>query len=174
MNRTDKEHVGEALRNLDYMQEYAARFPNDDELDPFYLKSSKTLERKIMEEVDLIPTYMVPKGQLPRTRDDPNDPVLPGTARNAANEATRKRMFIIRFLMATVGGLALVVPMLVMAFYPGRNVSVVVTSVAMLLFAAAVTLATQLAPDQVLGATAAYAAVLVVFVGTSLAVPAKE
>lgn len=165
-------NTGEALRNLEYMQEYAARFSKDDEQDPFYLKSSKMLERQAMEDAGLIRDFMDPKGRLPRTRDDPQDPILPGTARSVANEAAKAEELVIRFLMATVGGLALIVPVLVMSFFPGRNVSLVTTSVAMLLFAAGITLMTKLAPDQVLGATAAYAAVLVVFVGTSLAAPA--
>jgi len=39
----------------------------------------------------------------------------------------------------------------------------------MLVFAALVTLGTELGPNEVLATTAGYAAVLVVFVGTSLA-----
>lgn len=154
------------------MQEYAARFSDNDEQDPFYLKSSKTLERQAMKDAGLIPDFMNPKGDLPRTRDNPRNPILPGRARSVANEAAKAERLVVRFLMATVGGLALIVPVLVMSFFPGRNVSLVTTSVAMLLFAAGITLMTKLTPDQVLGATAAYAAVLVVFVGTSLTTPA--
>lgn len=150
------------------MQDYAARFSNNDEQDPFYLKSSKTLERQAMKDAGLIPDFMDPKGDLPRTRDNPRNPILPGRARSVANEAAKAESLVVRFLMAAVGGLALIVPVLVMSFFPGRNVSLVTTSVAMLVFAAVITLGTKLAPDQVLGATAAYAAVLVVFVGTSL------
>jgi hypothetical protein len=58
----------------------------------------------------------------------------------------------------------LIGPMLIMANLPA---SLVTTCIAMVLFAAGITFGTQLKPDQVLGATAAYAAVLVVFVGTS-------
>ena len=71
--------------------------------------------------------------------------------------------------MASAGGLSLIIPVLVMANVPGIVSSLVTTCVAMLLFAIGITLGTDLKPDQVLGATAAYAAVLVVFVGTSLA-----
>ena len=161
--------TGNALRDLEYMQDCAARFP-DDERDPFYLKSSKTLQRQSMEDAGMIPRYQMPKGKLPRTRDDPQHPWLPGLARGVAIEQAYSEQLIVRFLMATVGGLALIIPMLVMTYFPGKNVSVVTTSAAMLIFAAVITLGTQLAPDQVLGATAAYAAVLVVFVGTSLTI----
>ncbi|GAB7334730.1 hypothetical protein MBLNU13_g06662t1 [Cladosporium sp. NU13] len=157
--------IGEAQRNFEYMQECAARYPEDDERDPFYLKSTKVLQR---EDANLIPYHMQPKGRLPGTLDRACSRELPGTARGMANEEARAEQLTVRFLMAVTGGLALLIPMLVMTYFPGKNVSVVTTSVAMLIFAIVITLATQLAPDQVLGATAAYAAVLVVFVGTSL------
>ena len=71
--------------------------------------------------------------------------------------------------MASAGGLSLAVPVLVMANIPGKTSSLVTTCIAMLVFAIGITFGTSLKADQVLGATAAYAAVLVVFVGTSLA-----
>ena len=162
--------IGEAQRNFEYMRECEARYPGDDERDPFYLKSTKVLQRQAMEDAGLIPNHMHPKGRLPGTLDRAHSAELPGTARGMANEEARAQQLTVRFFMAVVGGLALLIPMLVMTYYPGRNVSVVTTSVAMLIFAAMITLGTQLAPDQVLGATAAYAAVLVVFVGTSLTI----
>lgn len=168
MMMIDTGSIGEALRNLEYMQECAARYPEDDERDPFYLKSTKVLQRQAMEDAGLIPNHMQPKGRLPGTLDRARSAELPGMARSMANEKARTDRLMVRFLMAMTGGLALLIPMLVMTYFPGKNVSVVTTSVAMLIFAAAITLGTQLAPDQVLGATAAYAAVLVVFVGTSL------
>jgi hypothetical protein len=58
---------------------------------------------------------------------------------------------------------------IVMASIPGKTSSLVTTCIAMLIFAIGITFGTDLKADQVLGATAAYAAVLVVFVGTSLA-----
>ena len=166
----DTGSIGEGLRNLEYMQECAARYPDDDERDPFYLKSTKVLQRQAMEDAGLIPNYMQPKGRLPGTLDRAHSAKLPGTARSMANEEARTDRLMVRFLMAMTGGLALLIPMLMMTYFPGKNVSVVTTSVAMLIFAAVITLGTQLAPDQVLGATAAYAAVLVVFVGTSLTI----
>jgi len=79
----------------------------------------------------------------------------------------RGRQLWVRFGMASAGGLVLIVPMLIMANLESKTASLVTTCVAMFLFAAGITFGTQLKPDQVLGATAAYAAVLVVFVGTS-------
>ena len=152
------------------MQEWAARYLENDERDPFYMQSSKILQRQAMEDAGLIPNHMQLKGRLPGTVDRASSAELPWMARSVANEEAERNRLMVRFLMAMTGGLALIAPMLVMTYFPGKNVSVVNTIVAMLIFAAVITQGTQLAPDQVLGATAAYAAVLVVFVGTSLTI----
>lgn len=156
------------MRDLEYMQQRAAECGKNDENDPFYLKSSKQVDRLAMQEAGLIPDHVLPSGNLPIARDR-DHPVLPGIPRSVANKANRLRNLALRFGMASAGGLSLIIPVLVMANVPGIVSSLVTTCVAMLLFAIGITLGTDLKPDQVLGATAAYAAVLVVFVGTSLA-----
>ena len=148
------------------MQEHAARHAKNDELDPFYLKSSKYLQGLAMEKAGLIPDHVLPQGILPIARDQ-HDPQLPGLSRTVAHRASESEQLWVRFGMASAGGLALVVPMLIMANLESKTASLITTCVAMFLFAAGITLGTHLKPDQVLGATAAYAAVLVVFVGTS-------
>ena len=72
--------------------------------------------------------------------------------------------------MALFGGVALIVPVLIMAFHPTRNTCLITTTVATLLFALILAFeARDSRGKDVLTATAAYAAVLVVFIGTSLA-----
>jgi len=74
-----------------------------------------------------------------------------------------------RLWMGSFGGLALIVPMFIMVLHRSLNASLIVTSVGTVLFAFALALAARsLKGMDVLAATAAYAAVLVVFVGTSL------
>ena len=69
-------------------------------------------------------------------------------------------------LMALVGGLFLIGPMLIMVTVNTLVASLVVTSACVVLFG--LVMAWRLEkPFDVLSATAAYAAVLVVFVGTS-------
>lgn len=71
--------------------------------------------------------------------------------------------------MALFGGVALIVPTVIMAKVQGINVSLITTSVAVVLFGVALAFgATDSTGKDVLAATAAYTAVLVVFVGTSL------
>lgn len=80
----------------------------------------------------------------------------------------QKKAFAERGLMAIFGGAALIGPMLIMTLHPSRNTSLITVSVATFLFAIALTFgATDSTGKDVLAATAAYAAVLVVFVGTS-------
>lgn len=73
-----------------------------------------------------------------------------------------------RFIMAFVGGAALVVPMIIMVFSPSLTKSLVTTSVSVVLFAIFLALGISSSNQDTLAATATYATVLVVFVGTSL------
>ena len=138
------------MRDLDYMQQYAADFGQDDDLDPFYLKSSKEIDRINMEQAGLIPDHVLPAGPLPIARDR-NRPRLPGVSRTAAIKAERSRHLLSRFATASAGGLSLVVPVLVMTNIPGIVASLVTTCIAMLIFAIGVTFCTDLKADQVLG-----------------------
>lgn len=69
--------------------------------------------------------------------------------------------------MALLGRVALVVPMLVMTLHPTQAKSLVTTCVAVFVFALAMAIASKATPENVLGVTAAYVAVLVVFVGSA-------
>ena len=84
-------------------------------------------------------------------------------------EMAKKHAFISRSIMSLFGGLALIVPTIIMAKVGDLNANLIITSVAVLLFGLILALgATDSTGKDVLAATAAYAAVLVVFVGTSL------
>ena len=65
------------------------------------------------------------------------------------------------------GGFALIVPMLIMDLHPTKLTSLLTTSVFVLALAILFAALTHWEPKDIIGATAAYAAVLVVFVGTS-------
>ena len=84
-------------------------------------------------------------------------------------ERSQKKAFTQRIIMAMFGGAALIGPMLIMTLHPSRNTSLVTVSIATFLFALVLAfIARDSAGKDVLAATAAYAAVLVVFVGTSM------
>jgi hypothetical protein len=89
-------------------------------------------------------------------------------------EAFKQKMR--RFAMAVAGGIALIVPVVVMSCHQSLTWSLATTSIATVLFAIFITLYSRAEEKDILAATAAYAAVLVVFIGTSLsqsAVPQK-
>ena len=97
--------------------------------------------------------------------------------RNAEREAGTKsmnsieegiRQFLARLGMALFGGLALIAPMLIMVLHESILTSLLTTSVFVLVIGATFALFMNDAQQKdVVGATAAYAAVLVVFVGAS-------
>ena len=72
-----------------------------------------------------------------------------------------------RFIVAITGGLSLVVPMLIMRLGESLTKSLITVSVAVVLFAGLISLMFRASNVETLAATATYAAVLVVFVGTS-------
>lgn len=73
-----------------------------------------------------------------------------------------------RLLMGLFGGIALICPVLVMVLYPSRNTNLITVSIATIVFAFLLAIgASDGTGKDVLAATAAYTAVLVVFFGTS-------
>jgi VIT1/CCC1 family predicted Fe2+/Mn2+ transporter len=84
-------------------------------------------------------------------------------------ERERLGTFMLRLRMGLFGGVALLVPIIIMALIPNLVIGLIVTSVATVLFSVViVTYATDSSGKDVLASTAAYAAVLAVFIGTSL------
>ena len=83
-------------------------------------------------------------------------------------ERSQKNALTQRIVMALFGGIALIGPMLIMTLHRSRNSSLITASVATFVFALVMAFAARdSAGKDVLGVTAAHAAVLVVFVGTS-------
>ncbi|KAI0184910.1 hypothetical protein EV127DRAFT_221888 [Xylaria flabelliformis] len=80
-----------------------------------------------------------------------------------------------RFHMALFGGVALIAPVIIMTLRPTLIVDLVTVSVSTALFSLAmVTFATDMSGKDVLTSTAGYAAVMVVFIGTSLQVISQQ
>ncbi|KAK1082052.1 hypothetical protein LTR33_004196 [Friedmanniomyces endolithicus] len=143
----------EAVRDLEYMEHCALRGKN---YDPFIMSTAKPLECKLLEEVGL--AWADPKKQAPHIGPDRLD----YTARQSRLKQTMKRL-----LMAFMGGLALIAPFLIMFLIAGQLVRLICTCAFMVAFALGITLGTELGAEKVGLATAAYAAALIVFVGTN-------
>jgi hypothetical protein len=152
-----------ALRDWETILEYSAKAKNSLRLDPFVLTSARSLELGMMLEANLVTSTHT---KVEDCRDF-KDPILPGGSRRHLNRTRKMENFWERFYMAAFGGIALVGPMLIMVLHRGKATSLVTVSVSVLLFAIIISKYSTGTPEAVLGIVAAYAAVLVVFVGTS-------
>ncbi|PNP42175.1 hypothetical protein TGAMA5MH_05857 [Trichoderma gamsii] len=80
----------------------------------------------------------------------------------------KRKAFTTRLVFALLGGISLIGPILIMTLHASTTTSLITVSVATFIFALVMALfATDVGGKDVLAATAAYAAVLVVFIGTS-------
>jgi hypothetical protein len=119
---------------------------------------------------------LVPEGQPvhahDRARYTKRMNILPGASRTLHNSNARLAGLWERIWMGACGGLALIGPMigpmLLMVLHKGEVTSLSTASVATMLFALGLAiLGKDLKGQEVLASVAAYAAVLVVFVGAS-------
>lgn len=81
------------------------------------------------------------------------------------DDLERESGFQMRFVTAILGGLALIAPMLIMAIHPIREKTLITASLAVFLFALGLAWKSSAKRQEILAVTAAYAAVMVVFVG---------
>lgn len=153
------------------MTEEQANAKRNKRPDPFEISTRNELGQLLLQP--LIDQQLTEN--LTRNLDNPLDEgelqrgmnILPGTARGAANDAARLQLLVRTLATGIIGGLALILPMLIMVLVGGLATTLIVSSAATILFAAGLAFFTDIGPEGVMGAVAAYAAVYVVFVGTS-------
>lgn len=156
--------LGEALRDWDQMGEKRTL---DFEKDPFKLVTSKALDNKIIEEADI--TLPIRRDHLRYLQKphDSNSPQLPGDSRAHIIRQREVEAIVKRFGVALVGGMALLIPMLIMVLHKDLLTTLLTVSVAVIIFSVLVAIYSHQTTSEILTLTAAYAAVLVVFVGAS-------
>ncbi|KAL8721408.1 MAG: hypothetical protein Q9181_007711 [Wetmoreana brouardii] len=98
------------------------------------------------------------------------EPAMPETMESynrsrGKDRLARKFEMKSRLLAAVFGGLSLVGPMLIMAIRPSQVKTLITSSAAVLLFSLGLACTSSAKTETLLGTTAAYAAVMVVFVG---------
>jgi hypothetical protein len=90
-----------------------------------------------------------------------------GTQKANAEKTERNRTAVrhacIRFCFAVLGGLAIIVPTMAIALHSVSQTVMTVVCVSIAIFSCGVALLSTASPESLLGATAAYAAVLMVF-----------
>jgi Family of unknown function (DUF6594) len=149
--------LGEAWQDWEMMKECAKQGYDKD---PFLIMSTKPLEGQLLQDAGLLPREMRDYKVL-------FDPELPGGWRNHMNKVRRAQETLQRFWMALAGGAALVAPMILMVLHKDLVTTLVTVSVSVFIFAVLIAPLSSQEPFNIVGATAAYAAVLVVFVGAS-------
>jgi len=145
--------AGEAVRDMEYMEQCALRGSDND---PFLLTTARSLDCKLLEDAGL--AFGDPKKQLRQTAPDR----LVYTPR-----LSFVKRGLWRLLMSLLGGLSLIAPFLIMILVSGQLARIVVTCAFMVAFSVGLTTASELGPDKIALATAAYAGALIVFVGTN-------
>ncbi|KAK3303894.1 heterokaryon incompatibility protein-domain-containing protein [Chaetomium strumarium] len=141
-----------AIRDYDFMTEKLKQSVEHGEQDPFQISTTRTLEALLMDDAGLIPKAQPPSPPEDRAAYERRQNILPGVSRSEHQQASDLVRFLERLGMGLGGGVALIVPMLVMVLRDDVLTQLLTTTVATMLFAASV---------------AAYAAVLVVFIGAS-------
>ncbi|EMC95789.1 hypothetical protein BAUCODRAFT_34555 [Baudoinia panamericana UAMH 10762] len=143
----------EAIRDLQFMESCGT---NGKDNDPFLLSTVKPMDCQLLEDAGLA------------WRDSKHKPARQHPDRlEYTKRVSPVRQRLRRLLMALLGGLALIAPFLIITLLQGQLVRLVVTCGFMVVFAIAAAIGSELSPDRVALATAAYAAALVIFVGNN-------
>ncbi|KAI0436542.1 hypothetical protein F4803DRAFT_541892 [Xylaria telfairii] len=152
----------QAVRDWELMVDYNLKAAGDRDKDPFCISSKWKLTRQPMEDAGLrVKEDIYHTGTL-----DAYIGVF--KQRNKVNRDRSWKAFTLRLSMAVFGGVALIGPMLLMVLHNDMATDLATTSVAVFVVAIIISVYSTATPEGIVGTIAAYAAVLVVFVGTLL------
>jgi VIT1/CCC1 family predicted Fe2+/Mn2+ transporter len=139
---------------MEYMEQCSLR--NNAQKDPFLISTANSLECKLLEDADLAfgdakmqQAAAIPCHFKPMNRNSPTT------------------NHIRRSLMSLTGGLAILVPFLIMILVSGQLAKILATCLFTMGVALVMTVCSELSPERIALVTGAYAAALVVFVGTN-------
>lgn len=139
----------------------------EEEQDPFCLTSHDYLEYCILNDNGLIPTHESRLKSVGRREYREGINILPGRSRHIFNKERKIAQLSERLVMGLLGGFSLIGPMLLMVLHKDLKTTFSTASIATILFAFVLAVFTNLTGQTLLATVAAYAAVLVVFVGSS-------
>ncbi|KAL8320649.1 hypothetical protein RB597_007083 [Gaeumannomyces tritici] len=147
-----------AVRDREYMREWAQRdWPGN----PFHLKSERPLERGLLDTLKARGIDPIPMHHLYKSDDGPEQ--MPG---GPWDFDSRTKTRFLQYSLAITGAVILTVPMITMVLIGRTDASLAIVCVFTILFAVGLSyFSPSRLPIELLSATAAYAAVLVVFVG---------
>ncbi|KAI8951208.1 hypothetical protein F4801DRAFT_304588 [Xylaria longipes] len=148
-----------AVRDWELMVDYSMRAAGDIDKDPFCISSKWSLTGNAMKNAGLTEK----KERYQHGTLDKHIGIF--KQRNKVNRDRSWKAFILRFSMALFGGIALIGPMLLMVLHKDMTTDLATTSGAVFIVAIIISIYSTATPEGIVGTIAAYAAVLVVFVG---------
>lgn len=141
------------------MEELANRGRDND---PFLIATTKTLQSEILEDAGLVTgSVRASRISMGHAATDARQVRLPYTKRQSPTS-----LGVQRLIMALAGALAFVGPFLIAVLLKGQLVRLLVTVCAVVAFSIALAMFSELTPDRTALIAAAYAGVLIVFIGT--------
>ncbi|KAI9371146.1 hypothetical protein BJX61DRAFT_543944 [Aspergillus egyptiacus] len=156
-----------AIRDYDFMTEKLNSAIESGERDLFTITTEDALSLYLMKDALLVPKAKQVEAQ-DRAKYRRRENILPGSSRSEHNNRAIFASMWTRIWMGVCGGIALIAPMLLMVLQKDETTALATTTVATMLFAVGLAiLGKDLKGQEVLASVAAYAAVLVVFVGAS-------
>ncbi|KAI0410237.1 hypothetical protein F5X98DRAFT_386929 [Xylaria grammica] len=150
----------QGVRDWELMVEYGRRAGEDPTKDPFCISSKWPLTKQVMDR------FGVHAGYDPYEHGTLNEHIGIFDQRTKVNRARDVKELSLRFGMSIVGGIALIAPMLIMVLHKTVVTDLVTTSVAVVVVSVLLSIFSSATPEMLLSTITAYAAVLVVFVGT--------
>lgn len=165
----------EASKDFDYIRDCVGRKLDD----PFLVLSERWIDAQVLKSLlDMIPPEkrkedgldaLSEKNGLVSSFAPPIEkgPEPIGGTRGERTQKQKTEDFLTRLAFSVIGGIFLVAPMWLMVLNNTKYTALVTTSVSVLLWGMATAWKLEGGPLAVLSTTAAYAAVLVVFVGTN-------
>ncbi|KAM7216464.1 hypothetical protein V8F06_008177 [Rhypophila decipiens] len=149
-----------AIRDWEVMVDHQKKAGTSTTGDPFHISGRWPLTATAIQDRGLQP------GNDAYAHGNLNKLIGTFDQRSRVNKRRNLKAMSARFITTMSGGLLLVGPMLLMVYHKDLNTSTATTSVAVIFFAVVMSFFTNATPEVAVGAVAAYAAVLVVFVGT--------
>ncbi len=145
------------MRDWDLMVDHAFKAGNNLSKDPFLLSSERKISYDMMRNAGLTGSPF----------EDDYEHEKEGRLPLGQRRSVTLKALVGRFIVALLGGVALIGPMLIMVLHNDQTTKLATTSVAVFLFAALMAIYSTAPPEILVSVVAAYAAVLVVFVGAN-------
>ncbi|CAI7633575.1 unnamed protein product [Penicillium glandicola] len=159
--------LANAIRDYDFMIDKFKTTAESGEENPFSITAKDGLNLYMMRDSGSIMTGFQSQGHYV-TQRNPWRSTLSGVDPKTHHLKSKQSELWDRLWMGFCGGLALIAPMLLMVLHKDQVTTLATASIATMLFAVGLAyFGSNLKGQEVLASVAAYAAVLVVFVGTN-------